>query len=121
MSLANSDMRNLAEGFPTGALAEFSIAGPWSALRRDGGRLLRSSLVRPLIDFSYNESSAQLDNGTYYDGLWRAEYEPANTATFFSSYQSMVVAEAIMVLQTTAPSGPVAFIDPERSSTRMMS
>jgi phosphohistidine phosphatase len=50
MSLANSDMRNLAEGFPTGALAEFSIAGPWSALRRDGGRLLRFVTPRDLPD-----------------------------------------------------------------------
>jgi phosphohistidine phosphatase len=31
----------LAEGFPTAALAEFSVAGPWHDLRQGGGRLVR--------------------------------------------------------------------------------
>lgn len=34
-------LHRLAEGYPTGALAEFSIAGPWSGLGAGGGRLLR--------------------------------------------------------------------------------
>lgn len=31
----------LEAGFPTGTLAEFDVAGPWSGLRREGGRLVR--------------------------------------------------------------------------------
>ena len=48
MSPSNSDMRRLAEGFPTGALAEFSIATPWMALASGGGRLLRFMVPRDL-------------------------------------------------------------------------
>jgi phosphohistidine phosphatase len=33
--------RRLAEGYPTGALAEFTIALPWRLLEAGGGRLLR--------------------------------------------------------------------------------
>jgi phosphohistidine phosphatase len=33
--------RRLAEGFPTAALVEFAVPGPWSHLRAGGGRLLR--------------------------------------------------------------------------------
>jgi phosphohistidine phosphatase len=40
--------RKLAEGYPTGALAEFSIAGPWWQLHQGGGRLLRFLLPRDL-------------------------------------------------------------------------
>lgn len=32
-------LQSLAEGYPTGALAEFAIAGPWSRLGEGGGRL----------------------------------------------------------------------------------
>ncbi len=39
---ASSDaMRRLSEGFPTGALAEFAIGGPWRSLGPGGGRLVR--------------------------------------------------------------------------------
>ncbi|MBE9605868.1 histidine phosphatase family protein [Acetobacteraceae bacterium H6797] len=31
----------LAEGFPTGALAEFTLASPWNGLSEGGGRLVR--------------------------------------------------------------------------------
>jgi phosphohistidine phosphatase len=41
MSLANRDLRRLAEKFPTGALAEFAIPGAWHSLGEGGGRLLR--------------------------------------------------------------------------------
>ena len=34
-------VRAVAEGFPTMALAEFAVAGPWSRLRPGGARLLR--------------------------------------------------------------------------------
>jgi phosphohistidine phosphatase len=33
--------RRLAEGYPTGALAEFTVAGAWSQLAEGGGRLVR--------------------------------------------------------------------------------
>ena len=53
-------------------------------------------MVRPLIDFSYNATHAMLTSGghTYADGDWRAYYNPANVATFFASYKTMIVAEA---------------------------
>jgi phosphohistidine phosphatase len=38
---ATAGERTLAEGFPTGALAEFSIAGSWWELREGGGKLVR--------------------------------------------------------------------------------
>ena len=41
MSLANEMTRHLAEGYPTGALAEFAIPGPWHGLGEGGGRLIR--------------------------------------------------------------------------------
>jgi phosphohistidine phosphatase len=33
--------RRLTEGYPTGALAEFAIAGPWWQLDGGGGQLVR--------------------------------------------------------------------------------
>lgn len=41
--LASPDapLRRVAEGFPSGALAELSIAGPWRELRRNGASLTR--------------------------------------------------------------------------------
>ena len=41
--------RRLAEGYPTGALAEFSIATPWHLLEAGGGRLIRFIQPRDLI------------------------------------------------------------------------
>ena len=41
MALGTPPTRRLAEGFPSAALAEFSIAVPWSRLPEAGGRLLR--------------------------------------------------------------------------------
>ena len=41
-------MRALASGFPTGALAEFVIAGSWWDLREGGGRLVRFLTPRML-------------------------------------------------------------------------
>ncbi len=40
--------RALAEGFPTGALAEFVVAGSWWDLREGGGRLVRFLTPRML-------------------------------------------------------------------------
>jgi phosphohistidine phosphatase len=37
--------RHLAEGYPTGSLAEFSVAGPWGTLDEGGAQLLR--FLRP--------------------------------------------------------------------------
>jgi phosphohistidine phosphatase len=39
----------LAEGFPTGALAEFTIAAPWRAVAEGGGRLVRFLSPRDLM------------------------------------------------------------------------
>ena len=38
-------IEHLAAGYPTGALAEFSIAGPWWQLDTGGGQLIR--FLRP--------------------------------------------------------------------------
>ena len=48
MSLANGMTRRLAEGYPTGALAEFAVPGPWHALGEGGGRLVRFLSPRDL-------------------------------------------------------------------------
>jgi phosphohistidine phosphatase len=40
--------RRLAGGYPTGALAEFAVAGPWSRLAAGGGRLTRFITPREL-------------------------------------------------------------------------
>jgi phosphohistidine phosphatase len=45
---AMTPMRGLTEGFPTGALAEFSVTGPWSGLRDGGARLTRLLTPRML-------------------------------------------------------------------------
>ncbi len=50
MSLANEQTRRLQAGYPTGALAEFSIPGPWQALDEGGGRLIRMLSPRELAD-----------------------------------------------------------------------
>ncbi len=41
-------MRALMRGFPSGALAEFSVAVPWSQLSSGGGRLVRFITPRAL-------------------------------------------------------------------------
>ena len=38
---ASADLRRLAERYPSGALAEFTLAGPWGTLDAGGGRLAR--------------------------------------------------------------------------------
>ncbi len=40
-SLHQEPMRDLARGFPSGALAEFSVTVPWSRLAAGNGRLVR--------------------------------------------------------------------------------
>ncbi|HEY1935446.1 MAG TPA: histidine phosphatase family protein [Acetobacteraceae bacterium] len=47
-ALPDAAMQRLAEGYPTGALAEFSIAGPWWQLDAGGGRLTRFLTPREL-------------------------------------------------------------------------
>ena len=44
----NADIRRLSEGFPSCALAEFTITGPWQALGEGGGRLTRFLCPRDL-------------------------------------------------------------------------
>ena len=46
------NISRLAEGYPTGALTEFSIAGPWSQLGEGGGRLLRFLAPRDLPELA---------------------------------------------------------------------
>ena len=41
--------RRLAEGYPTGALVEFSIASPWHLLEPGGGQLIRFIQPRDLL------------------------------------------------------------------------
>jgi phosphohistidine phosphatase len=48
MTFANADLRRLAEGYPSGALAEFTIPGPWGSLDEGGGRLVRFVAPRDL-------------------------------------------------------------------------
>lgn len=48
MTLGNQDMRRLAEGYPSGALAEFTVPGPWHTLGEGGGRLVRFVCPRDL-------------------------------------------------------------------------
>jgi phosphohistidine phosphatase len=48
MSQDTPTMRRLAEGYPTGALTEFSIAGPWWQLDQGSGRLIRFLAPRDL-------------------------------------------------------------------------
>ena len=48
MTQANEMTRRLKAKYPTGALAEFSIAGPWSKLGEGGGRLMRFLLPHDL-------------------------------------------------------------------------
>ena len=48
MTPGHSDMRRLSEGYPSGALAEFSVPGPWAGLNEGGGRLVRFISPRDL-------------------------------------------------------------------------
>ncbi len=43
-------VRRMAEGYPSGALAQFDIASSWSDLREDGGRLTRFLLPSDLSE-----------------------------------------------------------------------
>lgn len=52
MTQANEMMRHLAERYPTGALAEFAIPGPWKSLGEGGGRLTRFLLPRDLPEMA---------------------------------------------------------------------
>jgi phosphohistidine phosphatase len=45
---ADSLVRRINEGFPTGALAEFSVTGPWSRLKAGSPRLMRFLTPRML-------------------------------------------------------------------------
>jgi phosphohistidine phosphatase len=47
-TVADEPARQLAAGYPTGALAEFAIAGTWQRLDAGGGRLLRFLAPRDL-------------------------------------------------------------------------
>jgi phosphohistidine phosphatase len=50
LSLANDQTRRLQGGYPTGALAEFTIPGPWHGLGEGSGRLIRLLSPRELAE-----------------------------------------------------------------------
>jgi phosphohistidine phosphatase len=50
--------KRLTAGFPTGALAEFAIAGPWQQLDAGSGRLVRFLTPHDLRDGDLPEASA---------------------------------------------------------------
>lgn len=50
MTFASADLRRLAEGYPSGALTEFTVPGPWFSLGEGGGRLVRFLSPRDLPD-----------------------------------------------------------------------
>ncbi|HEV7456008.1 MAG TPA: histidine phosphatase family protein [Roseococcus sp.] len=47
-ALGSAAAQRLAAGFPTGALAEFTLAAPWAQLGEGGGRLVRFLAPRDL-------------------------------------------------------------------------
>lgn len=48
MTLADENARRLAAGYPSGALAEFTVAVPWQRLAEGSGRLVRFVCPRDL-------------------------------------------------------------------------
>ena len=48
MTFANADLRRLAEGYPSGALTEFTVPGPWHGLGEGSARLVRFLCPRDL-------------------------------------------------------------------------
>ena len=52
MAARSAMTRRLAEGYPTGALAEFAVAGSWRSLGEGGGRLLRFLCPRDLPEMA---------------------------------------------------------------------
>jgi phosphohistidine phosphatase len=51
-------LRRLSEGYPTGALAEFTIASPWRLLDQGGGHLVRFVVPRDLLPADFTEQPA---------------------------------------------------------------
>jgi phosphohistidine phosphatase len=58
MSIGNTEMLRLAESYPSGALAEFNIPGPWHALNEGGGQLVRFLCPRDLPRIVADEPQA---------------------------------------------------------------
>jgi phosphohistidine phosphatase len=52
MHRPDPELLRLGEGFPTGALAEFSVAGPWTSLAEGGTRLVRFVVPRDLPELT---------------------------------------------------------------------
>ncbi len=50
--MAQDMWARLSEGYPTGALAEFTVAGPWGTLGEGGGRLQQFIAPRDLPDIA---------------------------------------------------------------------
>ena len=49
LAQATGEARRLAEGYPTGALCEFTVPGPWGRLAEGGARLQRFLAPRDLL------------------------------------------------------------------------
>ena len=45
MTMGDEHLRSLADSYPSGALTEFAVPGPWQSLNSGGGRLVR--FIRP--------------------------------------------------------------------------
>ncbi len=52
MAAGDTTVQRLAEGYPTGALVEFSIPGPWASLGQADGRLIRFLAPRDLPELA---------------------------------------------------------------------
>jgi phosphohistidine phosphatase len=52
MAVRDTMTQRLTEGYPTGALAEFAIPGPWGGLGEGGGRLIRFLAPRDLPELA---------------------------------------------------------------------
>lgn len=48
MTFADADLRRLAEGYPSGALTEFTVPGPWHTINEGSARLVRFLCPRDL-------------------------------------------------------------------------
>jgi len=58
LAAAPPQLRRLAEGYPTGALVEFTIAAHWGLLEPGGGRLVRFVVPRDLLPADLTEQPA---------------------------------------------------------------
>ena len=51
-AVTDKQVQRLADGYPSGALSEFAVAVPWSAIGETGARLTRLLLPSDLTEVS---------------------------------------------------------------------